>query len=432
MENFWHNLLPHKHSNTTWQNISSDVVVKGCFYYYDTTACVRSSLLTLFGFCTFLLCLFRIIRLHLLHHPQIHQYLVFYFATIELLCLIVKWIAVNSLYQMEYVASYLKMIQFILLCHFHWSLVSRILHQQKLINWIIIPLLAGFLSFFSSITALGIMTNFSPSEECLAPHWILLSFAEFLGIQLYVVAGIYITRKINSVSAMDSFKWEQKRDLWSVIMVYEFSSVVTLAYFLSLQILAVDESGCSEIFKHAQNIYSPVYATFMVIKYLFPIWVMLFVFYPTQGCLSSEDERLLGWSGDGSTTSVFSPNTRFLDSYKQLVFPVQNVFVSEYPPVLRRSVSSPAIFSKPNLTPISEEASILPPSRVAYFGYGAMDSYRSQPETSGGGQPTRTRSRHDSGMPPCGVRGKNYRVPVSLNHCDDEMESVTPSSCERA
>ncbi|GBN80709.1 hypothetical protein AVEN_263580-1, partial [Araneus ventricosus] len=67
---------------------------------------------------------------------------------------------------------------------------------------------------------------------------------------------------------------------------------------------------------------------------------MLFVFYPTRGCLTSEDERLLGWSGDGSTTSVFSPSTRFMDSYKQLVLPVQNVFVSEYP-VLRRSASSP-------------------------------------------------------------------------------------------
>ncbi|PRD20528.1 UNVERIFIED_CONTAM: hypothetical protein NCL1_54341 [Trichonephila clavipes] len=138
------------------------------------------------------MCTLRISKLHILHHPQIHQYLVFYSACFELIFLIVKWIAVNSLYQMEYVASYLKMIQ------------------------IIVPLLVGFLSFFSFVTALGLLSHFTPSEECLAPHWTLLSLAEFVGIQLYVVAGVYITRKINSVSALDSFKWEQKRDLWRV------------------------------------------------------------------------------------------------------------------------------------------------------------------------------------------------------------------------
>ncbi|GFR22392.1 uncharacterized protein TNCT_304901 [Trichonephila clavata] len=430
MENFWHNLLPHNHRNASWENKSTDIVVKGCFDYYDTTACVRNSLLTFFGLFSLLMCTLRISKLHILHHPQIHQYLVFYSACFELIFLIVKWIAVNSLYQMEYVASYLKMIQFVLLCHFHWSLVSRILHQQKLINWIIVPLLVGFLSFFSFVTVLGLLSHFTPSEECLAPHWTLLSLAEFVGIQLYVVAGIYITRKINSVSALDSFKWEQKRDLWSVIIVYEFSSASSLVYFISLRAVGSSTTGCSEIFNYAQNIYSPVYGTLMVIKYLLPIWVMLFIFYPTRGCLSSEDQRLLGCSLDGSTTSVFSPATRFLNSYKQLILPIQNVFVSENSG-LRRSASSPAIFTKPNLTPISEESSILPPSRIAYFGYGAMDSVRSQPETANVHE-SRTRSRHDSGMPSTGVKYKTYQVPVSLNHCADEMESVTPSSIERA
>ncbi|GIY96100.1 uncharacterized protein CEXT_575711 [Caerostris extrusa] len=386
MERFWHNILPHKR-NTSWENISVDVVVKGCFDYYDTTACIRSSLLTLVGFITLLLCTFRIVKLHILHHPQIHQYLVFYSASFELLCLIVKWMAVNGLYQLEYVASYLKMIQFILLCHFHWSLVSRILHQQKLITWIIIPLLVGFLSVYSSITALALLTRFSPSEECLVYNMqkskpkIVISgsnsthnvshqnldgrhkysipikirqsccspldsvvFHRIFGDSIVCCSGIYITRKINSISAMDSFKWEQKRDLWSVIVIYQLSSIASLAYFISLQALGSSSAGCSEIFNHAQNIYSPVYATFMIIKYILPILVMLFVFYPTRGCLSSEDERLLGWSCDGSTTSVFSPSTRFMDSYKQLILPIQNLFVTEQP-VLRRSASSQVIIS---------------------------------------------------------------------------------------
>ncbi|XP_054720283.1 uncharacterized protein LOC129229928 [Uloborus diversus] len=343
----------------------------------------------------------------------------------------VKWIAISELYQLEFAASYLKLIQFILLCHFHWSLVSRILHQQRLISWVIIPLLAVFFTCMTSVTVMGLASHFSSWNECFAPHWILLSFAEFLGIQLYVVAGIYITKKINSISALDSFKREQKKDLWSVIFTYEFSSVTSVAYYATLLSLGNIEDGCSGIFDHAQEIYSPVYALFMVIKYLLPIWVMLRVFYPTRGCLSSEDERLLGWSGDGSVTSVFSPGTRYQEPYKQMRHPVENVRNNEYSP-LRRSASSPAFFAKPALTPISEESSILPASHIQYQGYGATDSFHSQPETSGFSRVSKSRVRHDSGKPLLKGTRKMLKIPVSLNQCSDEIQSVTSSSGERA
>lgn len=430
MDKFWPRILPGHHGNESYENVSIDVALKGCFDNYNTTACVRNTFLSFIGFITLFTCLIRIMRLHYLHHPQIHQYLVFYLASFEVLFLTLKWIALAKYYQLEFAASYLKLIQFILLCHFHWSLVSRILHQKRLVSWVIIPCLCVYFGFLTAVTVMGLLSHLSTWVECLAPHWLLLSIAEFLGMQLYILAGAYITRKINTISALDSFKWEQKRDLWSVIITYSFSSLISLIYYSTLQALGNFETGCSGIFDHMQDIYSPVYASFMIIKYLLPIWVMTRVFYPTRGTLSSEDERLLGWSISGSTTSVFSPSTRYQEAYKQLTLPVENDFADEYS-TLRRSASSPALFNKPTLSPISEEDSMLPPSRVQYESYGATDSFPQREPLVDQPAP-RARTRRFSGHPSRHRHERSQRVPVSLNHCADEIESITPSSGERA
>ncbi|KAG8196913.1 hypothetical protein JTE90_027617 [Oedothorax gibbosus] len=432
IEEFLRNLLPHERSNISFQNESIDVALKDCFFYPDQTACIRNSLLTLFGFLSLIFCSIRIAKLHIFHHAQVHQYLIFYAAIFEIIFLMIKWLALNDVFQIEFVACYLKMLQFLFLYHFHWSLVSRILHRQKLITWIMLPVLVVYFAIFSAITVLAMMSKYTTWEECLAPHWIVLSFIEFIGIQLFLVSGVYITKNINHVRSEDYFKREQKIGLWSVILTYEVSSIVTSVYYIVLHESGDEEIGCSGIFGHVQHVYSLIYATVMILKYLLPIWVMLFIYYPTRGCMTSEDQTLLGWSATGSTTSMFNRSSRFLDSYKQLVLPDQNVLYVDGPGI-RRSESSPAIFSRPSLGTIIENETSQPRSHIIHADYGAADSFRSQPETAVIIQTTRSRIRHDSGAPvQFDPRNKTLHVPVSLNHCSDEMESVTPSSCERA
>lgn len=46
------------------------------------------------------------------------------------------------------------------------------------------------------------------------PYWLELSGAEFATVQLFMVAGFYITRRLNEISTLDSVRWSQKRDLW--------------------------------------------------------------------------------------------------------------------------------------------------------------------------------------------------------------------------
>jgi len=63
----------------------------------------------------------------------------------------------------------------------------------------------------------------------------MLSAADFTGVQLFFIAGIYITRKINNVSRLECVKKTRKRNLWTVIFAFEVSAIVGLAYDVTIQ-----------------------------------------------------------------------------------------------------------------------------------------------------------------------------------------------------
>ena len=131
----------------------------------------------------------------------------------------------------------------------------------------------------------------------------MLSSADFIGVQLFLIAGVYITRKINEVSTLECVKKTQKRNLWSIIFAFEVSAITGLVYDVTIrtsififafsllilcriviviiliffQLVGDEIVGCSGIFGHAQLIYSPVFFMFMVLKFcLFVSYIILF------------------------------------------------------------------------------------------------------------------------------------------------------------
>lgn len=63
----------------------------------------------------------------------------------------------------------------------------------------------------------------------------MLSAADFLGVQLFLLAGVYITKKIDAVSTLECVKKTQKRNLWSIIFAFEVSALVSLSYDLTVK-----------------------------------------------------------------------------------------------------------------------------------------------------------------------------------------------------
>ncbi|CAM1327278.1 Uncharacterised protein g9460 [Pycnogonum litorale] len=321
-------------------NSTIDVANKGCFGSYDRIACIRNSILISLMALTFIGCLARIVRLHVVKHPQIHQYIIFYFACVECIICVVNWSIGGSQPQIDISASYLKLLQFIAICHFYWTLAARILRQEHLVFRVILPILAIYVLYFTTVAVVGIVMAASSWTECLEPEWLMMSAAEFLVVQLFMVAGRYITIKINAISALESFKRAQKTGLWGLIIVYELSALLSVTYDAAMRILGDRDTGCSGIFSHSQLSYSLIFAFFMVIKFMLPVWTMLAVFKPNPTRMNEDEERFLQWSNEcGPTTSVFN-NTRRTHSYKQLYDP-----------------STPAVIDDPTFHSSTESAS---------------------------------------------------------------------------
>ncbi|KAI0224257.1 hypothetical protein LSAT2_024724 [Lamellibrachia satsuma] len=129
------------------------------------------------------------------------------------------------------------------------------------------------------------------------------------------------------------------------------SALVSFVYDVTMMIIGDEELGCSGVFLHMQELYSPIFGLFMVVKFLVPIWTMLFVFQPIE-MVPDQEDLLPAISEDGNCTSVFSPPyEQQRNHYKAMHYPtVTTPDVAESPTLpgqLRRSAS--------NLTPINEE-----------------------------------------------------------------------------
>lgn len=288
----------------------------------------------------------------MMHHPAWHQYVIFYTASLECVIAGVHWVLVQYA-QMDFVLQYLKLIQFLVMCHFYWTLATRALRRERLTNWFLIPLLILVCVYFTVIATLGIVNVVPAITECLQPYWLELSGAEFATVQLFMVAGFYITRRLNEISTLDSVRWSQKRDLWCIIIVFEISAFIGFLYDLTLQIIGDESSGCGNIFGGKEELFSSVFLVFMVLKLLLPIWVMLFVFQATP-VVNEPDDMVPAISEDGN--SLFGS----IDDhqYRQLYHPAEdyNSFRDSSPSPNRPSVNAAITkSSSSNLDPIREE-----------------------------------------------------------------------------
>lgn len=75
----------------------------------------------------------------------------------------VHWVLVQYA-QMDFVLQYLKLIQFLVMCHFYWTLATRALRRERLTNWwVSLSLsLSSPLSLSLSLSLSDMSLSFSP------------------------------------------------------------------------------------------------------------------------------------------------------------------------------------------------------------------------------------------------------------------------------
>lgn len=155
----------------------------------------------------------------------------------------------------------------------------------------------------------GLATMKNEYRECTEPEWLLLSSAEILVAQVFLMSGIFITRELNNVRMLEDNRTAQKRDLWGIIFIFELSALVSLVHDLVMRITG-PKNNCQGVLLSSKAGYTAVYITVNIIRWLLPIWAMAAIF-DTENNQCSQDDYIAPVfavnDDSGNFTSEFRP-----------------------------------------------------------------------------------------------------------------------------
>ncbi|KAK0183270.1 hypothetical protein PV327_001327 [Microctonus hyperodae] len=271
--------------NQKYGNDTLDVLNKGCLNVYDSVACGRISILIIISVITCILVIMKIIKYHAYKHTQVHHYVIFYVSVIQCIACVTSSMFGMRYPQLDFTTSFLKLLQFILICHLHWSTAARSRHRDDIIQHVVNPVLCLYMLYCTTVVLMGIVDISGTWTECLRPYWLMLSSADFIAVQLFAIVALYLTHnsKHSAISTlMLPTMNSQTRDLWLVTAVYEVSAVVSFVFDAIMSFMGREVNGCSGIYNHVQIYYSVIIFLVSILKYFLPTWTLLCVFQPTR------------------------------------------------------------------------------------------------------------------------------------------------------
>ncbi|PSN43670.1 hypothetical protein C0J52_11999 [Blattella germanica] len=302
-------------------NDTVDVFNKGCFDSYDTLACIRTGFLTVAAAITLIFVILKIVKYHVYRHPQVHHYAIFYVSAIECLVCGASFMVGSRYPQLDFTACFLKLLQFTIICHLHWSLAARTLHREDIVQHLINPVLCLYILYCTTVALMGMVDVTGTWTECMRPYWFMLSVADLSIVQLFTVVAVYVMHRTEGISSLASFKSTQKKDLWSVIIVYEFSALLAVVYDAFTRFVGTEKDGCSALFAHTQIFYSLIIAVFMIAKFMVPTWTILCVFQPVEGDTRNSEVALASRYNLDGTPDSMSSSIRGYHQYRRMFIP---------------------------------------------------------------------------------------------------------------
>lgn len=316
-------------------NDTLDVLNKGCLDLYDSMACGRISILVLLSAITFFLILLKIIKYHRYRHLQMHHYAIFYVSAIQCCFCGASYLFGVRYPQLDFATNFLKLFQFILICHLHWSLAARSRHRDDIVQHVVNPVLCLYTLYCTTVVLMGMVDINGTWTECFRPYWLMLSSADFIAVQLFAVVALYLThnsRQMAISALMLPSTSSQTRDLWLVTAVYELSATVSIVLDAGMTLMGREESGCSGIYDHVQLYYSSATIVVTILKFFVPTWTLLCVFQPSRVKSRPSEVALTShYNMDGSCYNqyhrMFASQNGMLSaslSYPSIPYPVES------------------------------------------------------------------------------------------------------------
>jgi hypothetical protein len=69
--------------------------------------------------------------------------------------------------QLDFTACFLKLLQFTIICHLHWSLAARTLHREDIVQHVINPVLCLYILYCTTVALMGMVDVTGTWTECM-------------------------------------------------------------------------------------------------------------------------------------------------------------------------------------------------------------------------------------------------------------------------
>eukprot|EP00045_Choanoeca_perplexa_P008409 m.77746 g.77746 ORF g.77746 m.77746 type:complete len:350 (-) comp14483_c0_seq4:1641-2690(-) len=255
-------------------------------------ACARAVTLSLLSLITLILCLYKVYRIHQGYKIEKYHLAVFYLASLECLVLFLHWVYFQEV-ELHFVALYLHVNQFLLICSFYSGLAVKVIRKPQLWYRGIIPAGALLFLYFSGVLLYSLVSIADNSTECRNPAWLLFSSSKLVLAQVFLWAAHYLIRTINASQTDAGYKALKKRPVWGLVIAFEVASIAGFTTDILFELVRPQE-GCDRLLGDSTTgSYTVAVIILRSLTHLLPVWVMLHFLKPANTYQTSQAQRTL-------------------------------------------------------------------------------------------------------------------------------------------
>ena len=296
----------------------------------DKYFCSRYVCLTIITCFTAILCLGKVIRYHYRNLRCWYQLSIFYCAFGECVFFALHFVVLPYDF-IENVGYWLRVIQLVIVCYLYSILAIRAVYREEQ-YWrrFVLPFLALFSLYYAALIPwIFAAPRYRYPHKCTEFSHPVYTISDFLLSQGFLFCGTLLTRKMGQVSIPSEQLLEQKRQLWSVIIMFEVEAIISIVYDILLATVASGPRGCGG-FLYQHNVASVI--TFVVVRSLrlfAAIWCMLYMF-DAQSSDYSEPAQYYYADDDSFDEYNYGPRSNSIVPYaRDTNYDIQQPLLSE-------------------------------------------------------------------------------------------------------
>jgi len=244
----------------------------------DPYFCTRYVTLSLIATFTGLLCLGKVAKYHYNKVKCFYQLSIFYCALFECLCFVLHWIFL-PFDIIENMGYWFRVIQLLIVCFVYSKLASNVLNAEEQYKKRYLPVLTVFALYYAALIPwMFTIPRFKYPHKCTEFFHPCYTISDFVLAQIFLICGVYLTRKMALVNMPSEQFLDQKNQLWGVIMAFETEAIISIVYDILLFAIGAEEHGCGGFLYQHNALSVVVFVIVRSVRLFAAIWLMLYLF----------------------------------------------------------------------------------------------------------------------------------------------------------